>query len=808
MLKNYLTIAFRSFLKQKGFAFINILGLAIGLGAAVLIFLYIVDETSFDTIHKAPDRTYRIGAERVPDDGNTFTATGVPAVWSSQLKAEYPDVEEAAKFLWLGYPVSLAYKEADKIFLTEDLLWVEPTFPKVFYFNMVQGNAEKVFELPNAVVLTQTAANRFFGTDDPIGKTLVLKHWITNNQEVNVTVTGVIEDFPSNSHIQADYLVNYNLLASANPGFNNFLTQWGNGFFSSYIVLKEGADINKISEGLTQLLATNLGEEAREFKPFFRKITDIHFDSEVEWVNEGAGDISYIYIFGSIALLILIIACINYMNMATARSAKRSKEVGMRKSLGSRRAQLIAQFMSESLLMTFFALILSFFIVILVLPYFNDIAQKSFTIASLVNPRMLLTLAGIVVFVALVAGSYPALYLSGFNPVEVLKGSFVAGRRSEAFRKGLVVFQFCISLILIICAGIVMKQMHFLSTSKLNESGEQLLSIRYGDNAPAERYQAFKNKVLEDADIAQVTMANHLPRQDYFGGINTVFVFPDVNNQEYEWSQLNVDFDFPQTFGLELITGRDFSKENQADSSALLLNEAAVRNLGITTEEAVGMSVMNNDNNEMSRVIGVVKDFPYRSMHQTIGPLIISARPHSIDKIVYVKLPAGKVQEKIASLESQWKEVYPNLGFDYWFVSDEFSRMYASEERMAGLTQGFSVLAILIACLGLFGLASYLAEQRTKEIGIRKVLGASIVQVLFLLFSTFFIMFAIACLIAMPLAYWLMHTWLQNFVYHISIEWTIFLLSVLIVGLLTVFTVGYETIRASLANPVDAIRHE
>ncbi|MGD1889914.1 MAG: FtsX-like permease family protein [Cyclobacteriaceae bacterium] len=813
MIKNYFLVALRNITKQKIFAFINIFGLAVGLASTVFIFLYIVDELSFDTIHPEADRTYRIGATVTMDDGNTFQQTYVPGGWASQLKEQYPDVKEALRYLWAGYPAAVSNKEIDKIILTEELFWTEGSFDKVLYFPIVKGNPDEVFTLPNAIVLTESAAESLFGDEDPIGKRLDVSHpGMTDNQEVETIVTAVIEDFPSNSHLQPKYLVNYEVLRPFFDGdisLDEFADNLQQGFFSAYIVLSEDADAEQVQKNLGQLVTSGLGEDAPQVDPFIQKVTKLHFDEVNQWTNEGAGDIQYVYIFGSIGLLILIIACINYMNLATARSSKRAKEVGLRKAMGSNRKQLIAQFMNESFLTTLLGLILGVLLIALFLPTFNDLAYKNFSLTSLLDPAIIIGVFGILLLVAVVAGSYPALFLSGFNPVEVLKGQQETGKSPELFRKVLVTFQFTITVILVISTGVMLHQMNYIQSSKLNEGSEQMVSIRFGGFADVNRYPAYRQALLQNPDIQQVTMGNHLPRQNYFGPLGTTLIFPSVNSeQEYDWSQLNVDFAFPETYDLELITGRFFDPSNPSDSNAYLLNEAALRNLGIELDEVLGMEVLNSHTERSGTVIGVVEDFPYRSMHQTIGPLAINARPHPIDQIVYVKLPTENLQTHLAYLEDQWKEAFPNVGFDYWFLSDEFGRLYQAESRMADLAQTFSVLAILIACLGLFGLASYMAERRTKEIGIRKVLGASVPQIIALLLTNFVKMVLIAIVIAIPLAYLLMNDWLQNFVYHVPMSAVIFIIAIVLVLALTLITVGYEAIRASTANPVKSIRHE
>jgi len=539
------------------------------------------------------------------------------------------------------------------------------------------------------------------------------------------------------------------------------------------------------------------------------KLADLHFDQKIQWEYGYQGDKRYLTIFSSVAILVLVIACINYMNLATARSARRAKEVGLRKSLGSRRREIAWQFFWESTLMTLGSLLLAILLVIVFLQPFNQLAHKTFTLASLLNPYMMSIVGAIVVFMAFISGSYPAIYLSAFKPVEVLKGQVVHGKAAELFRKGLVTIQYTVSLVLIISTFVVIRQMEHMQDTKLNKQGSQLLSIRYGGIAPQNKFAAFKQEVLKDSEIEHVTMANHLPRLDYFGWIGARVKFPDLQNNELEWKQLNVDFDFPKTYNLEFIYGRDFDVNSISDSSSMILNEAAVKALGQPIEKVMGSSFnIVWDSARTFKVIGVVKDFPYQSMHHAIEPLLLNPSIHPIDRIAYVKLPAGKFQEKIRSVEKVWKEVFPNIGFDYWFVSDEFTRMYQSENRVSAIARAFAILAILITALGVFGLASYTAEQKTKEVGIRKVLGAAVRQVIGMFLWLFIKILIISSVIAIPVAWFLANNWLDNFVYRSTLSPLIFIFSLCGLLLITLITVSYETWKAARTNPVNSLRSE
>ena len=821
MFRNYLLIALRNFKRQKLFSLLNIFGLALGLASAIFIFLYVSDELSYDIMHPHYKNTYRVGSTFKNPDGQSFDNTVSPGFFMKYAKDNRSEVLHAARIAYIGYPTSLHDKSKDKIILTEEIRWAEPNFKDVLAFELLKGNEQKMFENFNTMVISETGARRLFGNEDPMGKVITVKHtWATRGQEIDVMVTGVYRDYSSNSHFKPKYILNLHALRAVyGEKFNEFLeaSRFGENtnFFENYIVLKPEASTKPLKATFDrladQMIRTDSASAAAgwKFTSFITKMSDLHFDPKNLWEDNTRGDKMYLTIFSGIAMLIMLIACINYMNLATARSVKRAKEVGLRKSFGSNRMEIAKQFFLESFLMTVGSLLLAFVLVILFLKPFNQLAHKTFSFASLFNPYMLLIVLGIVIFMGFISGIYPAVYLSRFRPVEVLKGQIAKGKGAELFRKSLVTIQYTVALILIICTFIVIKQMDKLKTTKLNEQGSQILSIRFGGIAQQERFAEFKRSVLQDPDIEYVTMANHLPRLNYFGWIGANVKFPEFNDKNLQWNQLNVDFDFAKTYQLQFIAGRDFEIGNLNDSSSMIINEAGVKALNQPISKVVGTTVKdNNDTARIFRIIGVVKDFPYRSMHQPIEPLLLNPNLHFIDKIAYIKLPAGKFQQKIASIEKKWRAVFPNTGFDRWFLSDEFNRMYLVEGRVSSLAKAFAVLAILITVLGVFGLASYTAEQRTKEVGIRKVLGADEKQVIGLFVWVFVKIFAVACLVAIPLAWFAAYKWLQGFAYKTSISPMIFALSLL--GLLgvTLITVSYEILKSARTNPVTSLRTE
>ncbi|MBL7853410.1 MAG: ABC transporter permease [Cyclobacteriaceae bacterium] len=832
MFFNYLQLAFRNLKKQRGYATINILGLAIGLASAIFIFLYVKDELTFDSQHPDADQTYRLGYRIDFPNGDRQAYPAAPAGWDNYIKDNYPGIERITSFTNTGMPTSINYEEKDRIVLTEEIIWAESTYGETLYLPLTQGNAATALKGLNSMIVSESAAQELFGSDDPLNRLVSVSHqWMTQGKKITMMVTGVYRDMPANTHLRPEFICNILSLKENMPNLEDALnTSMGdgdNGFWTqSFFVCTDESKIPAIQEDL-QKRANAIIEKYKldfKFRPLVRKITDVHFDQDIDWsISHKSADKKYAYVFITIALLILLVACINYINLATAKSASRAREIGLRKTFGGIRSQLVVQFLSESFLLVVLAATLAILLVALFIPAFNHITTKAFTIYSLVDPVMLLIVLGVVILVTLLAGSYPALFVSGFEPATVLKGKFAFKKGSNVFRQFLTTVQFVVAVTLLTGAVMVVRQMDLMRNSKLNEAGKQIVSIRYGGfigAATNQKYLAFKDRVLQNPVIEAVTLANHLPRLDYFGPIGMQMQFPDVNDERYEWYQLNGDYDFPKTFGLKLIAGRNFDAANLRDSTAVLLNEAAVKALKLTPNEAVGKTIVRPDYvmgysmpdstkaPVSGLVVGVVEDFPYRSMRNKIDPLAVSPKPHTDDRIIHVRVAAGKLGEAIPSMEQQWKSVFPDFGFDHWFVDDEFGRMYENETRISQLTEKFSALAILITCVGLYGLAAFLSEQRTKEIGIRKSLGATNLQVLLLLLKTFGLLLLIGCVVGIPLAYLLSHQWLKTFVYQTPLTISLFVTVVATIAGITLASVGYESLKASLSNPVRALKHE
>ncbi|WP_026969979.1 ABC transporter permease [Algoriphagus terrigena] len=813
MIRNYLRIALRNFKRQKGFTLLNVIGLAVGLASAAFIFLFIIDEYGFDRFHPDADNIYVLGAQGKYNGMQSATVMA-PGAWVQALKDEFPEVKSATQMLSPGFPASFRNSEVDRIVLSEQFFCVTPDFKDVFYFSLTHGNPATAFQDNRSVVLSETAAARLFGSQNPVGETLEIKHvFLSPDKYTPLKVTGVMKDYPQNSHIRPDYLLSMDLFAEQQSWQQNWGADYG--WFNSYVRTTDQANVTSLVDEFEKMIQTHLPKEVDRFtEPFLLPLKDLHFDEELNIDGIPRADIKYLYIFACTALLVLVMAAINYTNLATARAVWRAKEIGLRKVMGGRRWQLIGQFLGESLLTSFAALLVGLLLVALLLPIFNSISDRQFTFNHLLQGQLIFVLLGTTVLVGLLAGSYPAIYLSGLRPISVLKNTRFVSGSSGLFRKGLIMLQYAVTLLLIVATGVMIQQLNFIRSSALSQKSDQMLSIRWSGVASLDKYQILKSRIQEDPQLQVVTMANHLPIQDYFGSLQHHVDFPELDEQPYEWSALFGDYDFPEAFNLELIAGRGFDRGNQADSNAYLLNESAVKALNLPIEKVLGLSLQikpswdESNNKKSGVVIGVVRDFPYQSFRHSISPAVINAHPDPIDQIVYVKLPAGMYQEKIANLEKIWKQVLPEDGFDHWFMSEEFESMYESETRMVNLSKTFSLLSILIASVGLFGLSSYMARRRSKEIAVRKVVGARVPGIFWLMFTTFLKLLAFACLVAVPIAWFAMKSWLEDFTYQVELGPLIFFLAILLVVLLTVASVSYETIRAAIANPVNALKQE
>lgn len=805
MFKNYVKIALRNLFRNKLYSFLNIAGLAIGIACCVLILLYVQDELSFDRFHEKADRIFRVNSHFFISERTMHFAT-TAHVQGQMFKDEYPEVENYVRFNQYGLRRVIRYKE--NTFYEEKFIYADHTLFDVFSFKLIKGNPKDALVKPNSLVVTEEMAEKYFGSDDPIGKDLRV------NVDTLFKVTGVMENIPKTSHIRPDFFASFSTL-NLEPTGNAAQDMLSNIDYLTYILLREGADYKEFEQKLVGFIdkyigavLKGLGGSARlEVQP----LTRIYLHSDLDSEMERTGDISYVYLFSGIGLFILLLACLNFMNLATARSANRAKEVGLRKVVGAQRFQLIKQFLGESMILTFIALILALLLASLTMSIFRNISAKDLTIGIFSNPVLMAGLLALFFIVSIIGGSYPAFFLSAFRPVEVLQGKLKRGAKSSILRIVLVSLQFTVSIVLIIGTLIVHKQLNYIRNSKLGYDKDNVVALRIRNPETQKKYEAIKSELLRHPKILNVSASSSLPL-----GQNDFSAHHAVGKPEDELIMLFgqiVDEDFIDTYKIEMAQGRNFSKEFPTDpEEAIIVNEAAVKKLGwqdnpLNKEIERFTSLTTR---KKYRIIGVVKDYHFQSLHEEIQPMIL------FNAVVYggnynrisVRVRPENIRETIGFIESKWAEFDSQYPLEYVFVDDQFDSLYRAEERLGQLFGYFTALAILIGCLGLFGLTSFTAEQRTKEIGIRKVLGASVPSVIMLLVREFTKWVLLAVLIAWPIGYFVMKTWLQNFHYRISLGFDTFLLAALLALIISIITVSYQSIRAALANPADSLKYE
>ncbi|OQP62736.1 cell division protein FtsX [Niastella vici] len=808
MLKNYLKIAFRNLWKSKGFSAINIIGLAIGLATCLLIMLFVLDELGYDRYNKKADRIYRVDAD-IKFGGNHFVLATATDPMGPTLKKDYPQVEQYVRFRSAG---GLLIKKGAENVQEEHVVYADSTLFDVFTLPMLDGDPQTALREPNSVVITETIARKYFNTTQAAGRSLLI-----NNHE-HYTITGVIKDVPSQSHFNYDFFVSLSTRAESRA--NN----WLSNNFNTYILLKEGADPKQLEAQFDALVEKYIGPQVMQYMSInmdeFKKsgnyekhhltpLTSIHLYSNKEAELRANSDIQYVYIFSAIAFFILLIACVNFMNLSTARSANRAREVGVRKVLGSLKANLVKQFLTESLLISSMAMLLALVLAWTMLPYFNQLAAKDIKLNLLVDPWLLPVLVLLVLITGLLAGSYPAFYLSAFKPIQVIKGKLAAGFKTSWLRSGLVVFQFAISIVLIIATMVIYKQLHYIQSHKPGFNREQVLVI-HNTHPLGSQAKTFRDEVVKFPGVENATIADYLPTNGWRND-NPVFADPTLDQKNAVSMQTwDVDDQYIPTLGMELVAGRNFSKEFPTDSSGIIINEVAAKMYGFS--DPIGknlyfISDLNNPKNVSTlHIIGIVKNFNFSSLRQQVTPLSLLLGQHPGN--IALRVHSTDIHRLVAQIERKYKAMVPGEPFNYSFMNEDFNNIYRTEQRMGIIAISFSALAILIACLGLFGLAAYAAEQRTKEIGIRKVLGATVSHITAMLSKDFLKLVVIAALIAFPLAWWVMHTWLQDFAYRTNISWWVFVMAGALAALIAVVTVSFQTIKAAIANPVAALKNE
>ena len=797
MLKNLFVIAIRNIVKEKIYSTINILGLTIGITCSMFLLLYILDELSYDRYHSKVDKIYRVVSNvKEPDNAFTWAVAQIPL--AEELRDNYPEVENAVRFFGTGRNL---FKNGDLQFYEDKFYLADSTVFDMFDYQFISGDKNTALDQPFSIVLTESIAKKYFGNEDPMGQSLQNQ----NNEEYKVT--GIIKDVPENSHFRFDALQSRNSI----PGYQG---SWGNFGVFTYIELPIGYDLSRMYASLDTIIAQKVDPIFREvgvsIKYELQPIADIHLHSKIQDEAESGGDISYIYIFGAIACFMIIIASINYMNLATARSANRAKEVGVRKVMGAQKKQLIIQFITESVLIALISLGVSLATIYLLLPAFNGLANKSIPFDYILQPTVLLSLIAIVVFVGIVGGSYPAFYLSNFNPVNVLKGKSASRGGSVLFRKTLVIAQFSISIFMLISTMVVFNQLDFLRHKDLGFVKERVVKISLSQRELRQREGVLVEKLKQSPLVESVGMADASPGE----GIGKLLI--QVEDSEGKMVQRGVDlfgagFDFVKTMGMQIVQGRDFSRDVISDTTyAVLVNESMVKRMNWA--DPIGKKFIFGGGGSRppieKRVVGVIKDYNQNSLYDAIEPLMIVLNDNL--RNVFVRTREGDVRQSLSSLEGIWKEVNPNFPFEYNFLDQDFDSQYKADEKRSKIFTVFSALTLSIACLGLLGLAAFTTEQRTSEIGVRKVIGASVPSLVVLVAKEFFILVAISMVIAFPVAWYFTDAWLQNFAYRIELpeEWVTFIASALLAFLITMATVGFHVIRAAVANPVNSLRDE
>ncbi len=800
MIKNYWRIFLRGFKRQPAYVLLNVLGLTIGVAATLFILLYIYTEMRYDRFHEKYDRIYRISSDITePDDAFRWAVTQTPL--GLQVKSDYQEVEEYVRFIPNG---RTQLQHGERFFFEEDIYLVDSTVNNIFSFDFLNGDAATVMDEPNSIALAHSVAQRIFGGLDPIGE--ILK--TPSGREYQVT--GVYRDFPRHAHlIPAGIISSHTIENLANPGPGS----WGGFGIYTYVLLREGADALAFEQKLTDVIDNHVATIFDQFdikiKYELIALPDIHLSSDFEGEPEPVGEMGFIYIFGAVALFMLLIACINYMNLATARSTKRAMEVGIRKVLGSERRQLIGQFLSESLLFSLFALVLSFLLVFLLLPAFNSAFDLQLARSLLFSPQILGGALIILLLTGVIGGSYPAFYLSGFRPLAVLKGKLAKGTGNPQLRKALVSVQFAITLFMIIGTGIIYDQMNYLRHKELGFDKEFLMSFSLEGQEAREKFLTLREALLQHSKISAVATATTTPGDGFGKQVMSVENSEGVIDQ-YGVDNYFVDYDFFPTLEIPFVAGRNFSREFGTDTTlAAIVNEAMVERMGWQDPLGKRIQFQGNDTLPMARVIGVVKDFHQQSLYEPISPLVF--RPRQQNGEVHVRLEPVNTTELsslIATVGETWKEVYPNTPFEFDFVDAAFMELYEADQVRARIFTLFSVMMILIAGLGLLGLASFSAEQRTKEIGVRKILGAETSNIVLLLTRNFVLLVLIASIPAFVAAWYFMKKWLDTFAYHAELNYWLFGLALFMVLLITIMTTSYHAIKAAVRNPVDALRYE
>lgn len=787
MIRNYIKTAFRSLLKNKGFTFINVFGLALGLATCLLIVFYVVDELSYDRYNAKYDRVYRVNTDLKAGNNETSFAITAPPVADALVK-EFPEVERSMR---IGQGVNIRFKKGDEVIDEKNAFYCDAGIFDIFTLPLLKGNPKTALTDPNSLVISESLALKYFNTKNAVGKTMLL---VTDSSLHKVT--GVMENMPVQSHFRADVLLGMH--PNTDRSWNHFNT-------GVYILLKKDSDPKKLESKFAALIRRNGStptfnyhkfEESGNYIRFsLTPLTDIHLHSNRQRELGVNGNMQYIYIFAAIAVFILVLACINFMNLSTARSASRAREVGVRKVLGSARKYLVAQFLSESVMVTVGAATIAVLMAWATLPLFNQISGKSIVITAHTLTWLLPAMLAIIAVVGVLAGAYPAFYLSGFKPIHVLKGTLATGFKGSFLRSFLVVFQFSIAIFMIIGTLVIFNQLTFIRNKDLGFNRSHVLIIK---NANATDPNVLKEQVKQLPGVLNATLTHYLPTSN-LSALNYVDAGAVKNIETQFWP---VDADYISTMGMKLVQGRNFNEHFLTDSSAVIINETMARIIGYKGDPAAKIS-----NGTDYRIIGVVRDFNFSSLRENIVPVMLMMNRDWLASLS-VRINTNDLPSLMRKIESKWQAQAPGLHLDYSFMDDDFNALYNNEQRMGKLFVIFTTLSVTIACLGLFGLAAYAAEQRTREISIRKVLGAEVATLVSMLSRDFIRLVIISLVIASPLAWLVMQKWLQGFAYRQNISWWVFVVTGLGAVAIAFITISYQSIKAALLNPADSLRSE
>ncbi|MEK6477807.1 ABC transporter permease [Catalinimonas sp. 4WD22] len=783
MFKNYLTIALRNFWKHKAFTMINLLGLSIGMACSILIFLWINDELQFNQFHTHSEQIFKVMQSRINEEGEINTWNNTPYVLGETLTEEYPSILQSVKIT----DEELLPLSVDDISVKERSVFATPNFFEVFTFPLVQGDSTSVLSETFSIAISESLSHKLFGEENAVGKTIHLKA----GELVPFTVTGVFEDFPRHSTLQFDFVLP---MQAVLPFWNNY-ENWGNSYLTTYILLNDQADPSEVEKQIADVVKEKGG---LEHQLSLISLADTYLYSKFENGKAVGGRIDNIRLFFVVAIMVLLTACINFVNLTTARATQRAREVGVRKVVGASKISLIRQFLSESVLLAIIALLLALVMVFVILPIFNELTNKAIQ-PDYLNFTFIVSLLGIGLLTGLLSGIYPAFFLSSFHTIMVLKGRFTQQSGSSALRRSLVVFQFAISTLFMAGTLAVFFQMEYVRHKNLGLDQENIIYAEM-DMALQQNFEAYQNEVLQEPSIRYFSRANSSFRD--FGTTGDLDWKEKPTDHSLWVAQLVVDFDFIEAMDIRIKEGRSFSRNFTSDTIAYILNEEAVKILGFEYPLGEEFSMWR----EPGRIVGIAENFHFNSLHEDIKPLIIQLAPKRTH-ITYVKAQAGKTEEALAALK-RIHQKYSGYPLDYHFLDDTLEAMYESEKLIGKLSRIFAAMAIFISCLGLLGLAIFTSEQRTKEIGIRKVLGASVSSILVLLSKDYVRLIGIACLIALPIANYFITDWLQSFAYRVDTSWWWFVLPALLILLIAFLSISGQTFKAARQNPVDSLRYE